>query len=44
MKKTKKSKTTVYQPHESPIIQLAVAFIVVAGMALIAYSFNVYLP
>ena len=42
MKKTK-TKTTVYKAHESPIIQLAVAFIVVAGMALIAYTFKVYL-
>lgn len=44
MKKTKKTKAAVYQAHESPIIQLAVAFIVVAGMALIAYTIKVYLP
>jgi hypothetical protein len=43
MKKTKKS-SSGYKAQESPIIQIGVAFIVVAGIALLAYSISKYLP
>lgn len=42
MKKTRK--VSSYKAHESPVIQFAVAFIVVAGMFLIAYTVKEFLP